>query len=198
MLSTSGRCCSGLLQYGDYCVNSYIYTTVAATGGTKFFYCDRDSSNNCNPSNSYTIYMSDDINSVSPTISTYKTCTYTFSTTDIAASKDVDTQVENYMNSLGQVYINSATATDTTLKIYLIDKDQKATLYKLKDVIDVNVLSVLVIISISGSSQLYTITYGNDVYKALYGVSRGGTTYASMLITNIACIIILISLILIQ
>eukprot|EP00347_Sterkiella_histriomuscorum_P003227 403365105 len=171
MMATGGRCCSGLLQEGDYCVNSYIYTTVAATGGTKYFYCDRDIASNCYPSNTYTMYMSSSVVQGSGTVSASKTCSYTFSTTDIAAAQSTQAQSEAYASSWGQIMIKSATASNTTFLIYTIDKDSKATRRYLDQIIDVNYQSLLLIASMAGSSQTYTMSYGYDVQTAVYGAS---------------------------
>ena len=101
------------------------------------------------------------------------------------------------MNSEGEVMITSTTATDTTLKIYVIDKDEKATQYKLKDIFKVNVLSVLVVVSLSGSTLNYVVNYGYDVTFAVTGVSSKTSGNASYIILNLAYVLCLSLLILI-
>lgn len=86
--TTTGKCCSTLIQEGDYCNAGYPYCTVNANNGTKYYYCARDTYNASTGCGDYTFYLSSTTTDKNVIMNSYKVCEYTFSTPDAAAASN--------------------------------------------------------------------------------------------------------------
>jgi len=93
LLTGTGRCCSNLVQYGDYCDATYTYCTITTQyEGGKLYYCPRDGT--CTD---YTLYFAtSDVTEKTVSMGTYTTCAYTFSTTEAPSASSASELITDF------------------------------------------------------------------------------------------------------
>mmetsp|Transcript_34886 Transcript_34886/g.33945 ORF Transcript_34886/g.33945 Transcript_34886/m.33945 type:complete len:85 (+) Transcript_34886:154-408(+) len=78
-------CCDGLVQANDYCdgTDTSIYCTIEVNGGSKYYWCPRETTVNCG---TQTLYMTAENQTQSGTVTGTNVCEFEFTTTDAVAA----------------------------------------------------------------------------------------------------------------
>lgn len=158
--NVNGRCCDGLIQDLDYCVNNYEWCTIEVEGYAKYFYCDRTDANVCG---SQQIFIQSEVQNQPGTVERWEVCEFVFTTTEAVAATNSAEQAEAFQDSQAQVKVVSDTADDSQLLIFTIDQYKVGRKYLLGEVIDLDFRYTLLVVSGVNSNLAFTLQHGRDV-----------------------------------